>query len=79
MARDLYADAHTLAAALSDAGLASWADRIEDIISGGATATEILMGLRWTLGELLAQEEQLVAALRARAVALERDLGEVLG
>lgn len=79
MARDLYADAHALAAALSDAGLASWADRIEDIISGGATATEILMGLRWTLGELLAQEEQLAPALRARAVALERDLGEVLG
>lgn len=75
----LYAEVRALASALSDAGFPAWADRIEDMIAVGSTATEILMGLRWVLGELLAQEKQLPSPLRAGAVDLEREISEILG
>ena len=75
---DVYADARALAADLGDAGQPSWSQRIEDAIAGGAVATEILMALHWTLGELLAQEPTLKPRLRARAAGVRREIGSAL-
>lgn len=79
MARDLYGEARALGVALWDAGLSSWAERIDQIVLGGATASEILMGLRWTLSELLAKEPALDAELRDRATELHGALDRALG
>ena len=48
MARDYYADSRALGVDLWEAGFKDWADRIDAVIEGGSTSSEILMGLRWT-------------------------------
>jgi hypothetical protein len=53
MVVDLYSEARSLAITLRKEGLADWASKLDDIVDGGATATEILMGLRWTAGQIL--------------------------
>lgn len=53
MVSEPYAASAALVSRLRESGLAVWAQRIEDVVQGGSTATEILMGLRWTLRELL--------------------------
>lgn len=53
MVSDPYAASAALVTQLRESGLSVWAQKIEDIVQGGSTATEILMGLRWTLRELL--------------------------
>ena len=47
MARDYYADATALAAKLAAHGYGLWAQQLTDAIAAGATATEIVMALRW--------------------------------
>ncbi len=46
VARDYYTETTALAARLAEAGHGSWSQRLTDMIAAGATATEILMGLR---------------------------------
>jgi len=53
MVNDPYEQARILAQRLKAQGLDDWARKINDIVAGGSTATEILMGLRWATGELL--------------------------
>ena len=53
MSRDYYGDARVLAVELADVGLGQWASKLEDVIEAGATSSEILMGLRWNLRQLL--------------------------
>jgi hypothetical protein len=53
MVVDPYAEARSLALSLRGGGFAAWAAKLEDIVDGGATATEILMGLRWIVGQIL--------------------------
>lgn len=53
MPRDFYADSRALGADLWEAGLKPWADRLDAVLEGGSPSSEILMGLRWTLDQLL--------------------------
>jgi hypothetical protein len=50
---DYYADARDIAAKLFERGEFDWSERIEDAISGGSTATEILMRVRFCLRQLV--------------------------
>ncbi len=74
---DYYAEARAIASCLFEQGESYWSGKIEDAIAGGATATEILMRLRFTLRDLL--EADVVASDdKARARSLIRQLGRVL-
>ena len=78
--RDFYAEAREFAQRLAVAGFRPWATELEDTISGGATSTEILMGLRSTLRRLLQQEApRLDEALRETARELADGISEALG
>jgi hypothetical protein len=79
VARDVYGEARALGVEVWDAGHPDWSKRIDDVVAGGATATEILMGLRWTLGELLDQVPDLEAGLRGRVESLRGEIGTILG
>lgn len=79
MARDLYNDAFELAEQVRDAGHPNWAVRLEDTIESGSTATEILMGLRWVISELLAAIPDLPPETRALAEDLWESIGGLLG
>lgn len=57
MVSDPYDEARRIAQTLRSKGLTDWSSKIDDAIAGGATATEILMGLRWLMRELLQQGE----------------------
>ena len=52
MVDDLYADAASLKSKLDAQGYESWATQLEDILVGGSTGTEIVLGLRWITAEL---------------------------
>ncbi|MCP3857450.1 MAG: hypothetical protein GY745_22170 [Actinomycetia bacterium] len=81
MARDYYDEARGLAAEIRTgaAELVRSADRIEDAITSGFTATEILMGLRFRIGEMLDNERaSLPDGLRARAAELAQAIDETL-
>lgn len=81
MARDYYAEARRLAAAVRDGAevQADHANRIEEAISAGFTATEILMGVRFRVRELLGdQRVSLPAELAESAAELARAIDEAL-
>jgi hypothetical protein len=65
---DYIAEAYAIRDALTDEYLARWRSRITDAIEAGATGTEILMALRWNLGQLLEAQPELpsVVAMRIR-------------
>ena len=50
---DYYAEAQGIATMMFERGEFEWSARIENVILNGFTATEILMGLRFTFQELL--------------------------
>ena len=79
MARDLYGAARALGTEVWDAGYPEWSQRIDDAVAGGATSTEMLMALRWTLGELLGQALELPDELRGRIEGLRGEIGAHLG
>jgi hypothetical protein len=79
MQRDFYNDAFELAHQTRDAGHPDWAVRLEDTIESGSTATEILMGLRWVLGELLSAVTDLPPETRGLADDLRASIGNLLG
>ena len=51
--RDLYQESEQLAQALTERGESEAAQRIQDVIDGGSTSSEILFGLRWEFERLL--------------------------
>jgi hypothetical protein len=53
MKNDPYELSKLLCAELRTSNLEDWAVRIEDVVQGGSTGSEILMGLKWVLGELV--------------------------
>jgi hypothetical protein len=59
IAYDYYGAARVIANRLSAHGLPEWSRRINKTIAEGTTSGEILMGLRWTLRELLHAEPYL--------------------
>jgi hypothetical protein len=78
MTRDYYGEARALGADLWEAGYKQWADKIDSVVEGGSTATEILMGLRWTLSQLLASEPGLPSDLSMRADLVKREIDSAL-
>jgi len=78
MARDYYAEARGLASTLAEHGYGPWSQRLTDVIAAGATGGEIVMGLRWTLGQLLETEQALPAEPRAEAESLHNGLNRLL-
>lgn len=54
MAFDAYSGAADLARDLDARGYKTHAASVRDIVAAGSTATEILMGLRWTLEQISA-------------------------
>jgi len=77
-ARDYYAEARELAGRLAAEGFADWATRFEEAITGGFTATEILMALRWQAQQLRDAELHLSADADSRLESLLDGLGETL-
>jgi hypothetical protein len=53
MGPDLYKLSRELAKELTDLGYENISEEIENLISGGSTGTEILMGLRWKFSQFL--------------------------
>jgi hypothetical protein len=78
MARDYYADAMSLAATLAERGYHKWSQQLTDTMAAGATATEIVMGLRWILARMLQEEDCLPANLREEARQLHQGLDRSL-
>jgi hypothetical protein len=68
--RDLHRDAAALAQSLRDQGFPDQGRALENALAGGATGTEILTALRWTIKKLLAARLRLSPDLRAQAKAL---------
>jgi hypothetical protein len=54
MAIDFYAEARRLITMIQREGMSDWAAKIQSAFDEGVTATEILMMLRWGIGEYLA-------------------------
>jgi hypothetical protein len=77
-ARDYYSEARELATLLTADGLPSWATRFEEAITGGFTATDILMALRWEAQQLRAAELHLSTETSARLELLLGALGQAL-
>lgn len=78
MARDYYTDAEQLAQQLSEQGLADWSRQLRDVVAAGATPTEILMGVRWVLSELLASGDA-SPGIQATAAELRDAINGALG
>lgn len=76
--RDYYAEARELASRLSADGFGDWANRFEEAIRAGFTATEILMALRWQAQQLRSAELPLSVESERRLEALLAGLEEVL-
>ena len=78
MARDYYADTRDPAAKLTERGLGPWSQRLTDEMAAGATGTEIVMGLRWTLAQMLETEPALPDDLGEQATYLHAGLDKLL-
>jgi hypothetical protein len=76
--RDYYAESRALGADLRETGHKAWADKIDTVIETGSTSSEILMGLRWTLGELCAKEHSLSPDIKQRAGSLQTGIDSAL-
>jgi hypothetical protein len=64
---------------LQSEGHAAWAARLDDVIAGGATGTEIVMGIAWVLSTLLQDPTVELSAETRRIVAeLTRYLHRVI-
>lgn len=77
MARDYIGDARSLSGQLGQLGHGLWESRIDDVIVGGATGTEILMGLRFVLGNLV-ESGECDGALTDQAAELRRAIDAAL-
>ena len=77
MVLDPCSEARSLAVSLRGGGLGDWASKLEDIVDGGSTATEILMGLRWTAGQIL-DDPRLDQATRSRLESLRAAVDSLL-
>ena len=78
MVLDYYAASRALGADLWEAGYKEWADKIDAMIEGGSTSSEILMGLRWTLTQLGEAELGLSPELKRRADGLRDEIDTAL-
>ena len=79
MHNSIYMKARDLSDQLSVAGLEAEAEGIREAMSAGATATEILMALRWNLQSLEDGPGSVPAVLKRRARQLTNSISKVLG
>ena len=77
MVLDPCSEARSLAIRLRGGGLGDWASKLENIVDGGSTATEILMGLRWMAGQILG-DTRLDQATRSRLEHLRAAVNSLL-
>ena len=77
-ARDYYAEARQIASRLLAEGFAEWANKFDDAIARGFTATEILMALRWEARQLQEARLPLPAAVESQLESFLAGLEEVL-
>jgi hypothetical protein len=64
---------------LVDEGQPAWAEKLDDVIAAGATGTEIVMGIRWVLSNLLTDRDvQVSKETRRLAAHVIRRLNETL-
>ena len=75
---DVYGFADQIVGKLRALGHNDWASRIEDVIAGGSTGTEIFMGLRHTMQQLRAMKPELPCEIIGDARRLEREISKAL-
>ena len=68
--RDTAAEVEALQRRLVAEGHAAWAARLDDVIAGGATGTEIVMGIGWVLSTLL-QDPAVELSPETRRIAVD--------
>lgn len=74
---DYYQEARRIAGLLRKEGLAEAASAVEEAIDGGSMATEILMGIRFNLEEVLPQASETTASqIRSLVKEVTRALDE---
>ena len=75
MNRQYYRDARLIEEELEQAGRPDWAQRIDDAIEGGSSASDVLTQLRTTLIQIQTQRLNLPAALDEQIERLSSALG----
>jgi hypothetical protein len=78
VARDYYAEARDIAERLAESGQQEWSERIAQVIAEGYTATDILMGIQFQLGELVSTDAIVSDETRALAVDLRQSIQKAL-
>lgn len=71
-------EARALGVRVWDAGWPEWSRRIDESVASGATSSEILMGVRWTLGQMVAEEPEIPRELSRDAEKLAKRIGKAL-
>lgn len=66
MSFDYLSEGRSIAQELSSSGLTDWQKQIEEAIEFGSTGTEILMGVRWHLSQLLKSKDLVPPLLNQR-------------
>ena len=78
MAIDYYEEARTIINSLEREGLRSEADAVREVMAAGATATEILMGVRWQLQQIERANKTANVVTKRRIRELLQELNKVL-
>jgi hypothetical protein len=78
MARDFYDDAEQIAADLTAEGLVAEANGLRSVIASGATASEILMGVRWQLQNIDRANKTATLGTKRKVRELIAELNKVL-
>ena len=71
---DVIEAARQLADHLAQSGDDTWAQRIRDAIDNASTGGELVMALRWTLGELVAAKPDLPGPLKQDVARILADI-----
>jgi RNase P/RNase MRP subunit POP5 len=76
---DYYAEARRVAAILETEGMVADANSLIEALEAGATATEILMALRWNLRRIQASLTHMSAPAEKRVCELSQAIDKALG
>jgi hypothetical protein len=75
---DIYDSVRTAITKLREAGFPERSKQLYDVMRAGSTPTEVLMGVRWTLGRILDEEPGLPASARDYVVSLHEEISGLL-
>ncbi len=76
---DYVNEGRSIAKELFSLGLEDWQQRIEEVIDFGSTGTEILMGVRWNLSELIKSDTKLPPLIDQRLKDYILSANKILG